>query len=61
MYETRGAMKFLATTDEQKDIAKTFFAAIEKTYGSSTQRKADAVVAANESAMKALDAFAATL
>lgn len=61
MYETRGAMKFLATSDEQKAIAKTFFNAIEKTYGSSTQRNGDAVVAANESAIKALDAFVATL
>jgi photosystem II oxygen-evolving enhancer protein 3 len=61
MYETRGAMKFLAKTDEQKKIAKSFFEAIEKTYGSSTQRKADAVVAANESAIAALNAFVATL
>jgi len=61
MYETRGAMKGLATTDEQKKIAKSFFAAIEKTYGSSTQRNGAAAGTANEDAIKALDAFLATL
>ncbi len=61
MYETRGAMRWLATTDEQKKIMKSFFESIEKTYGSSTQRNAAAVVAANESAIKALDAFVSAL
>jgi hypothetical protein len=61
MYETRGAVRGLAKSDEQKKIAKTFFESIEKTYGSSTQRKGDACVAANESAVKALEAFIATL
>ena len=61
MYETRGAMRWLAQSDEQKDIMKTFFESIEKTYGSSTQRKADAVIAANEKALSALDAFVGTL
>lgn len=61
MYETRGAIKGLATSDEQKKIAKTFFTAIETTYGSSTQRNGAAAVAANEAAIKALDAFVATL
>lgn len=61
MYETRGAVRGLTKTDEQKKIANTFFEAIEKTYGSSTQRKGDAVVAANEKAIAALDAFVGTL
>ena len=61
MYETRGAIRGLAKTDEQKKIAKTFFTAIETTYGSSTQRNGAAATAANEAAIKALDAFVATL
>ena len=61
MYETRGAMNWLAATDEQKKIKTTFFESIEKTYGSCTQRKGDAVIAANEKALSALDAFVGTL
>ena len=61
MYETRGAVRGLAKTDEQKKIAQAFFEAIEKTYGSSTQRKGDACIEANEKAMVALDAFVKTL
>ena len=61
MYETRGAMRWLATSDDQKKIAEKFFKDIEKTYGSSTQRKPDAVKAANESALKNLEAFVSTL
>mmetsp|Transcript_3345 Transcript_3345/g.2045 ORF Transcript_3345/g.2045 Transcript_3345/m.2045 type:complete len:212 (+) Transcript_3345:102-737(+) len=61
MYETRGAVRGLSETAEQKKIAAAFFDAIEKTYGSSTQRKGDACVAANEKAIAALDAFVGTL
>lgn len=61
MYETRGAIRGLAKSDEQKKIAKTFFTAIETTYGSSTRRNGSACVAANEDAIKALDAFVGTL
>ncbi len=61
MYETRGAMRWLAKSDEQKTIMKSFFESIEKTYGSSTQRNGAACVAANEKALTALDAFVKTL
>lgn len=61
MYETRGAVRGLSTTAEQKKIAETFFTSLETTYGSSTQRKGDACIAANEKAMAALEAFVGTL
>lgn len=61
MYSTRGAVRGLAKSDEQKKIAKDFFLAIETTYGSSTQRKGEACAAANADAIKALEAFIATL
>jgi photosystem II oxygen-evolving enhancer protein 3 len=61
MYETRGAVRGLSKTPEQKKIAETFFTSLEATYGSSTQRKGDAVIAANEKAMAALEAFVGTL
>jgi len=61
MYETRGAMRGLAKTVEQKEKATAFFKAIETTYGSASQRKQDACAAANSAAIVALDDFLASL
>merc|ERR1711957_615978 len=61
MYETRGAVRGLAKSQSQKDKADVFFRAIEKTYGSSTQRKGEACVAGNAEAIVALDAFLKSL
>jgi len=61
MYETRGAVRGLATTDDQKAKATEFFTAMEATYGAATLKKGDAALAANTKAIAALDAFAATL
>lgn len=61
MYETRGAVRGLATTVEQKQKADTFFKAIERTYGFSTQRKQTSCAAANTEAINALADFIASL
>ena len=61
MYETRGAVRGLASTSAQKAKATEFFTAIEATYGAATLRKGDAVLAANTKAVAALDAFTASL
>jgi hypothetical protein len=61
MYETRGAVRGLAQTKAQKDKADTFFKAIEKTYGSSTQKRGSACAAANAEALAALSDFVASL
>lgn len=61
MYETRGAVRGLASTVQQKEKADVFFQAIEATYGAATLRKGDACAAANAKAIAALDAFTATL
>jgi len=61
MYETRGAVRGLATTFEQKEAADAFFKAIEKTNGSATLKKQDACMAAALDASVKLDAFAAKL
>jgi len=61
MYETRGAVRGLATTADQKAKATEFFTAIEATYGAATLKKGDAALASNTKAIAALDAFIATL
>lgn len=61
MYETRGAVRGLAKTVDQKEKADVFFRAIEDTNGAATLKKGDACKAANAKAMAALDAFTATL
>lgn len=61
MYETRGAVRGLAKSKDQKAKADVFFRAIEKTYGSSTQRKGDACLEANSAAIAALDDFVKSL
>jgi len=61
MYETRGAVRGLAETPDQKQKADKFFKAMEKTYGSATQRKQTNCFAANTEAIDALADFVATL
>lgn len=61
MYETRGAVKGLAQSAEQKKKAASFFAEIEKCNLAATQRKGDEAAAANTAAIAALDAFTASL
>ena len=61
MYETRGAVRGLAKTVQQKEQADVFFQAIEKTYGSATSRNGPGVLAANDEAIKALDDFISSL
>lgn len=61
MYETRGAVRGLATTPKQKKAADEFFKAIEATYLSATLKKGDECSAAAAASVAALDAFVATL
>jgi photosystem II oxygen-evolving enhancer protein 3 len=61
MYETRGAVKGLAQSAEQKKKAAAFFAEIEKCNLAATQRKGDEAAAADTAAIAALDAFTASL
>lgn len=61
MYETRGAVRGLAKTTEQKKKAAAFFSEIEKCNIAATQRKGEEAAAANTAAIAALDAFTASL
>jgi photosystem II oxygen-evolving enhancer protein 3 len=61
MYETRGAVRGLAKTTEQKAAATDFFKAIEKTNLTATLKKQDACKEAAGDAVSKLDAFVATL
>jgi len=61
MYETRGAVKGLATTDGQKEKAAAFFKAIEDTYGAARLKNGDVANAAAAASVKALDDFVASL
>lgn len=57
MYETRGAVRGLATTVQQKEAATAFFEAIEKTNTSATLKKQDACMAAAKDSVAKLDKF----
>jgi len=61
MYETRGAVRGLAKTLDQKDAADAFFKAIEKTDISAALKKQDACAAAAKDSVAKLDAFTALL
>jgi len=61
MQETRGAVRGLAKSKTSKDKADVFFRAIEKCYGSATQRKGEACIAADAAAIAALDDFMKSL
>lgn len=57
MYETRGAVSFLATTPAQKEAAKAFFLAMEATSGAARYKKQEACAAGAADSIKTLDAF----
>ena len=61
MYETRGAVRGLASTPAQKAAANDFFAAIESTDGAARYKKQDECLASAKASAAALDAFVATL
>ena len=61
MYETRGAVKFLAKSPAQKKAATAFFKAIEATDINARRKNQDACAEAAKSSIAALDAFTATL
>jgi len=61
MYETRGAVRGLAVTPEQKKIAKSFFQAIEEASLQATLKNQDKCAAASADSAKLLDQFVASL
>jgi photosystem II oxygen-evolving enhancer protein 3 len=61
MYETRGAMKGLATTKDQQKAANAFFKAIEACNTSAALKKGDKASAAAADAIVKFDAFTASL
>ena len=61
MYETRGAVRGLAKTEEQKKIAKSFFLAIEEASLQATLKNQDKCAAASADSAKLLDQFVASL
>ncbi|KAL3781945.1 hypothetical protein ACHAWO_002665 [Cyclotella atomus] len=61
MYETRGAVRGLAKTAEQKKIAKDFFSAIEEASLQSTLKNGDKCAAASNDSIRLLDEFYKTL
>ncbi|KAL9181243.1 hypothetical protein ACHAXT_010048 [Thalassiosira profunda] len=61
MYETRGAVRGLAKSPEQKKIAKDFFQAIEEASLQATLKNQDKCAAASADSAKLLDQFVASL
>lgn len=61
MYETRGAVRGLATTADQKKAATAFFQSIEKADLAAKRKNQEAAAAAAADTVTKLDAFAATL
>jgi len=61
MYETRGAVRGLAKTPEQKKLAKEFFEAIEEASLQATLKNQDKCAAASAKSSATLDAFYASL
>lgn len=61
MYSTRGAVRDLATTPQQKEAATAFFQAIEATNLNATLKKQDACMAAAKDSQAKLDAFTSTI
>jgi len=61
MYETRGAVRGLATTPAQKEAAEDFFKAIESTNMAARLRKQEACASAAADSIVKLDAFTAKL
>ena len=61
MYETRGSIKYLAKSVQQKEAAADFFKAIEEVGNSARLKKQDACLAAIDKSLKKLDALTAKL
>lgn len=61
MYETRGAVGFLAQTPAQKEAAKNFFLAMEATSGGAKYKQQEACAAGAANSIKTLDAFISTV
>lgn len=61
MYETRGAVRGLAKTPEQKKLAKEFFQAIEEASLQATLKNQDKCAAASAASSATLEAFVASL
>jgi photosystem II oxygen-evolving enhancer protein 3 len=61
MYETRGAVRGLAKTPEQKKIANDFFKAIEEASLQATLKNGDKCAAASDASIKLLNDFYASL
>lgn len=61
MYETRGAVKGLASSPDQKKAATAFFKAIEKADISARRRNGGDAMEAAKDAVAKLDAFTASL
>jgi hypothetical protein len=61
MYETRGAVRYLATSKTQKAAAEDFFKAIEQIGSGARYKKADVANAGIADAKAKLDAFVKTL
>lgn len=61
MYETRGAVRGLANTPEQKKAATAFFRSIEKADLAARRRDGSGALAASQDAASKLDAFTASL
>ncbi|KAL7542312.1 hypothetical protein ACHAXR_012371 [Thalassiosira sp. AJA248-18] len=57
MYETRGAVRGLAKTDEQKAVAKDFFQAMEEASLQATLKNQDKCAAASANSAALLDKF----
>lgn len=61
MYETRGAVTYLATSVQQKEAAADFFKAIEEVANAARLKKQDACLAAIEKSISSFDALTAKL
>lgn len=61
MYETRAAIKYLATTVQQKEAATEFFKAIEEVAGAARLKKQDACLAAIDKSIKTFDSLTSQL
>mmetsp|Transcript_23918 Transcript_23918/g.50874 ORF Transcript_23918/g.50874 Transcript_23918/m.50874 type:complete len:199 (-) Transcript_23918:190-786(-) len=61
MYETRGAISYLATSKEQKKAATAFYQAIERTSVGATQKNGDKCSAAAKDAVSTFESLRAIL
>lgn len=61
MYETRGAVRYLAKSVQQKEAATEFFQAIEEVSNNARLKKQDACLAAIDKSLAKLDALVSIL